>query len=83
MYKNSRKWDLAKKELLDIMEKNIRGNGKLTVSIGDVADKDEADYMQEQIKQRFGSHNFVRTNIGIVVGSHLGIGGIGVTFFED
>jgi len=83
LYKNSRKWELAKKELLDIMEKNIKGKGKLTVSIGDVADKDEAGYLHEQIMQRFGPHNLIRTNIGIVVGSHLGIGGIGVTFFED
>ena len=44
----------------------------------------EPDKFYKILKEsRFGSHNFVRTNIGIVVGSHLGIGGIGVTFFED
>jgi len=83
LYKNSRKWELAKKEVLDSMESIIKGEGKLTVSIGDVASKEEADEMEKRIRERFNPAQIIRTNIGIVVGSHLGIGGLGITFFEE
>ncbi len=83
LYKKSRKWELAKKDVLDSIEKLIKGNGKLTVSIGDVASKEEADEIEKRIKERFNLSRIIRTNIGIVVGSHLGIGGLGITFFEE
>ena len=83
LYKNSRKWELAKNEMLDSMEKLIQNNKKLTVSIGDVSSKEEADEIESRIRQRFNPANLIRTKIGIVVGSHLGIGGLGITFFED
>ena len=83
LYKNSRKWELAKNEMLDSMEKLIKNNKKLTVSIGDVSSKKEADEIESRIRQRFNPANLIRTKIGIVVGSHLGIGGLGITFFED
>ena len=80
---NSRKWELAKNEMLDSMEKLIKDNKKLTVSIGDVASREEADEIEKIICQRFDPATIIRTKIGIVVGSHLGIGGLGITFFED
>ncbi|MBC7333530.1 MAG: DegV family protein [Actinobacteria bacterium] len=83
LYKNTRKWELAKKELLDSMESLVSGRGKLTVSIGDVSSKEEANEMEERIRERFNPAQIIRTNIGIVVGSHLGIGGLGITFFEE
>jgi fatty acid-binding protein DegV len=48
-----------------------------------VASKEEADEMEQRIRLRFNPEEVIRTNVGIVVGSHLGIGGIGVTFFEE
>lgn len=83
LYKNSRKWELAKKELLNSMEGIIKDSKKLKVSIGDVASNQEADEMEQNIKQRFNPLQIIRVKIGIVVGSHLGIGGLGITFFED
>ncbi|MCE5330503.1 DegV family protein [bacterium] len=83
LYKNSRSWKLAKREVLDSMESWVKGEGKLTVSIGDVASKEEADEMEKQVRERFNPAQIIRTNIGIVVGSHLGIGGLGITFFEE
>ena len=83
LFKNSRKWELAKKEVLNSMENLIKGEGKLVVSIGDVFLKDEADYLENEINKRFKPYQIIRTKIGIVVGSHLGIGGLNVTFFED
>jgi len=83
LYKNSRKWDLTKKEMLDSMEGLIKDNKKLTVSIGDVASGKDADELEHEIRQRFDPLQVIRVKIGIVVGSHLGIGGLGITFFED
>jgi len=83
LFKNSRKWELSKEELLNIMGSLIKGTGKLLVSIGDVANKHEAGEMQASITQRFKPSKIIRTDIGIVVGSHLGIGGLGITFFEE
>jgi DegV family protein with EDD domain len=83
LYKNSRKWELAKKDLLNSMEGIIKDNKKLTVSIGDVASNNEADEMEQNIKEIFNPLKIIRVKIGIVVGSHLGIGGLGITFFEE
>ncbi len=84
LYKNTRKWELAKKEVLDSMEtylKNFSGkNLDLIVAIGDVANKEDADEIEEKIRKWFSPKDVIRTNIGIVVGSHLGIGGLGITF---
>ncbi len=83
LYKNSRKWELAKKEVLDIMESLLKGKGELTVSIGDVGSRQDADEVEARIQERFKPASIIRTSIGIVVGSHLGIGGLGITFFEQ
>ncbi len=83
LYKNTRKWSLAKNELLNSMESLIKDSKKLTVSIGDVANSEDANEIEEQIKKRFSPCRIIRVKIGIVVGSHLGIGGLGVTFYED
>ena len=83
LYKNSRKWELAKKELLDSMESMIKDPKKLTVSIGDVGSDAEADEIEQKIRERFEPLEIIRTKIGIVVGAHLGIGGLGITFFEE
>jgi len=84
LYKNTRKWELAKKEVLESMEsclENFSGkNLDLIVAIGDVANKEDADEIEEKIRKRFSPKDVIRTNIGIVVGSHLGIGGLGITF---
>jgi len=83
LYKNSRKWEFAKKELLNSMEGLIKDSKKLTVSIGDVASGREAEDIEQNIKERFSPLQIIRVKIGIVVGSHLGIGGLGITFFEE
>jgi DegV family protein with EDD domain len=83
LYKNSRTWTLAKKEILNSMEGIIKDSRKLTVSIGDVANSEGADEMEQNIKERFNPSQIIKVKIGIVVGSHLGIGGLGITFFEE
>lgn len=83
LFKNARKWGLAKKELLNSMEGLIKGSKKLVVSIGDVANREDADEMEQNIRERFNPFQIIRVKIGIVVGSHLDIGGLGVNFYEE
>lgn len=83
LWKNARKWETAKKDLFDSMESRLEKKGRLIVSIGDVASDKEAGGIEKTIRQRFQPAELFRVKIGIVVGSHLGIGGIGVTFFEE
>jgi DegV family protein with EDD domain len=83
IYKKTKKWEIAKKELVDSLERSIKKNRKLTVSIGDVASDKEASELESTIKDRFAPFEVIRVKIGIVVGSHLGIGGLGVSFFSE
>jgi len=83
LYKSTKKWEQAKKEMLNSMEKLIKKEGKLTVSIGDVASDDEAGELEEIIRNKFSPSEIYRTKIGIVVGSHLGIGGLSITFLQE
>ncbi len=83
LHTKAKKWEQAKKELLDAMESHVEKKGKLTVSVGDVASQKEADRLAEVVRQRFSPRALYRVNIGIVVGSHLGIGGLGIAFYQE
>jgi DegV family protein with EDD domain len=81
--RSAKKWEQAKKELIALMESIIKKEGTLTVSVGDVASNKEAKELEKVIRDRFNPSEVYRTKIGIVVGSHLGIGGLSVTFFQE
>lgn len=83
LYRSTPKWEQAKKEMLNSMERSIKKEGNLTVSIGDVASDEEAGKLEKIIRERFNPAEVYRTKIGIVVGSHLGIGGLSVSFFQE
>jgi fatty acid-binding protein DegV len=48
--------------------------------VGDVDSEDEADTISRRIEEEITPDEIIRTNIGIVVGSHLGIGGLSVVY---
>lgn len=83
LYKSAKKWEQAKREVLDSMAGLIKNESSLTVSIGDVASDEEAGELEQIIRERFNPSGVYRTKIGIVVGSHLGIGGLSVSFFQE
>ncbi len=83
LYKSTQKWEQTKKEMINSMQRLIKKEGKLTVSIGDVASDNEAGELEEIIRDRFNPSEIYRTKIGIVVGSHLGIGGLSIVFFQE
>jgi len=82
-YKTTRRWSQAKNELINSMKQMIKKGENLIVSVGDSDTKEEGDEMAERIKDTFKPKQLMRVDIGCVVGTHLGPGGIGITFYEE
>jgi len=82
-YKNTRRWEQGKQEIINIMQSMIKNPSNLHVFIGDSDMKEEGDKFAAQIKEKFNPKEFIRGNIGCIVGSHLGPGGLNATFYED
>lgn len=82
-FKTTRRWNQAKTELLNSMESMIRNPHGLTVSVGDSDTDDDGREMFERIKEKFNPKKIFRVKIGVIVGTHLGPGGIGITFYEE
>ena len=69
--------------LLDIVEERIDGFTDQVIGIGHADDEEAAEAVVKAIKERFGEDTkCVITKIGCVLGTHLGIGGVGVIFFN-
>lgn len=69
--------------LLDLVEERIDGFTDQVIGIGHADDEDVAKEVVKAIKERFGEDTkCVITKIGCVLGAHLGIGGVGVIFFN-
>ncbi len=82
-FKTTRRWNQAKIELVNSMETMITDPKKLIVSIGDSDAVEDAQEMEDRIKEKFSPRKIMRVKIGAVVGTHLGPGGIGITFYEE
>lgn len=69
--------------LLDLVEERINGFKDQVIGIGHADDEEAAEAVVKAIKERFGEDTkCVVTKIGCVLGTHLGIGGVGVIFFN-
>ena len=69
--------------LLDLVEERMNGFTDQIIGIGHADDEDIAKEVVKAIKERFGEDaKCVITKIGCVLGAHLGIGGVGVIFFN-
>ncbi len=82
-FKTTRRWNQAKSELIQSMKNMVKNPHNLIVSIGDSDAKEDAAEMEERIKGEFHPKKIYRVDIGAVVGTHLGPGGIGITFYEE
>jgi DegV family protein with EDD domain len=82
-FKTTRRWNQAKSELIQSMINIVKNPHNLIVSIGDSDAKEDAAEMEERIKAEFHPKKIYRVDIGAVVGTHLGPGGIGITFYEE
>lgn len=82
-FKTARRWNQAKTEIINSMETLINDPLKLTVSVGDSDTEEDGAEMYDRIKEKFNPKKIFRVNIGTVVGTHLGPGGIAVSFYEN
>lgn len=82
-YKNTRRWEHGKQEIINIMETIIKNPANLHVFVGDSDIKSEGDEFAVKIKEKFNPIELIRGSIGCIVGSHLGPGALDVTFYED
>ncbi|WP_461810616.1 DegV family protein [Faecalimonas sp.] len=69
--------------LLDRMEKQVKGyeNDVVMITHGDCIE--DAKYLEEQIKNRFGIEKIIINGIGSVIGSHTGAGVVAVFFMGN
>ena len=82
-FKTARRWNQAKTEIINSMETLISDPSKLIVSVGDSDTEEEGAEMYDRIKEKFSPKEIFRVNVGAVVGTHLGPGGIAVSFYEN
>jgi DegV family protein with EDD domain len=69
--------------ILNILEERTRNMKGQIIGVSHADDIETANMLIEMIKKRLGSKDFIVTAIGSVLGSHLGIGGVGVFFFNE
>lgn len=69
-------------QLVDIVQERMMDYKDQTIGIAYAADKEFADTIEEMIRERLGNVNIITTPIGSVLGSHLGLSGVGVCFFN-
>lgn len=82
-FKTTRRWNQAKTELINSMKTMVKNPQNLIVSVGDSDAKEDGAEMYEKIKETFNPKKIFRVNIGAIVGTHLGPGGLGITFYEE
>jgi DegV family protein with EDD domain len=80
LYKKARKWGQAKEEIVNAVKADTAGCDNIVISVGDVDAADEADAICGRLMDEAEPREMIRTEVGIVVGSHLGIGGLGITY---
>ena len=68
--------------IVDIMAERGASLKDQIIGISYAADAAISEQMKELIRERLGCNNFVINKIGSVLAAHLGIGGVGVFFFN-
>ena len=71
----------AYSKMLDIIEERLGGNQMNEVGVMDIDAPEEGAKMEEMIRQRFNPTRLERTGVSPVVGTHVGPGTIGVSFY--
>lgn len=73
----------ALKTVVDLVEERIRDFPDQIIGITHADDLEAALKVKDMIFNRIGNNNIFIEKIGGVLGSHLGIGGVGVFFFNN
>lgn len=73
----------ALERLLELMEQRIPGGSPVHAAIHHVQALDEAMVLEKQVRSRFNCRNVYFSEIGPVIGAHVGPGTVGVAFYSD
>lgn len=71
------------KRVADILAQRVSKCGRQTIGITHANNPEAAEKMRELLRERLPECDFLIEKIGAVLGSHLGIGGIGVFAFSE
>lgn len=69
--------------VVDILEERSKKFPDQIIGISHADDLKTAEELIELIRRRLGTKEFIVNKIGSVLGCHLGIGGVGIFFFND
>lgn len=69
--------------VVDLLEERAKNLTNQIIGISHADDPEVAQELIELIKSRLGCTRFIVNKIGSVLGSHLGIGGVGIFFFNN
>lgn len=74
---------IALRSLVDKMETDggSRGNDCIIISHGDC--REDAEFVAEKVRERFGERRIIITDIGAVIGSHCGKGVLALFYLAD
>ena len=81
-FKNTRRWNQAKTEMLETMQEKIKDGKKLIIAVADADLQAEGDEFADRVKEKFDPKFIMRTDIGCIVGTHLGPA-LAVAFYEE
>lgn len=72
----------ALERLIEILAEKIDPSKKLYCTMGYCDNKEVAEYIVERLKDRVDCDEFVYLQIGSVVGTHIGMGAVGMAFYQ-
>ncbi len=70
-------------QILDIAEERLGGKSMMEAAIVDIDSVDEGDIVANMIEQRFAPSMVHRSTVSPVVGTHVGPGAIGFSFYAE
>ncbi|MGL6173438.1 MAG: DegV family protein [Cellulosilyticaceae bacterium] len=69
-------------QIIDIVEERRKNYPEQTIGIAYAGDKAFAETIKTMLEERLGQVDIMITTIGSVLGTHLGLGGVGICFFN-
>lgn len=76
------KHDKATNRMVEVMIEHIDPNKKVYCVVGYIEDPIVADELVEKLKDKIDCDEFVYSQIGNVVSTHIGLGGSGMAFYQ-
>ena len=72
----------ALERLIEILLEKIDPSKKLYCAMGYFDNKKTAEYIVERVKEHVNCDDFIYLQIGSVVGTHIGMGAVGMAFYQ-